>query len=121
MSTTLVRDDEQVPMPVLPWGITKTLTSNPGYAVKTGTRVSLGCKLVTLFCPAVVTGPSVVRFAVGAQDEVEATDDDPDPVMVDTVVDVPIPHSLVVDDDTGAGVSIFCDDADVLVYVIERA
>lgn len=119
MSTTLERDVNEVPMPVLPWGRTQTLTTTAGNPAKTSGRITQGVRVVTLVTRD--AQDSEIRFEVVAQDYDDARNADPAPVIPSGgVVDVPIPRDLVVDADTGAGVSVISDDA-VTVHVIERA
>lgn len=47
-STRLVRDNDNVPMPIMPWGITHNLTPNETTAVRNATPISSTCGVVSI-------------------------------------------------------------------------
>lgn len=47
-ATRLVRDDDNVPMPIMPWGTTFNLTPNEATAVRNATPISDTCGVVSV-------------------------------------------------------------------------
>lgn len=69
-ATLLVRDDDLVPMPIMPWGTTHTLTPTEGVAARNTLAISAGCGVVSI----VAIGGGA-HFRVGDATVVATTDD----------------------------------------------
>ena len=69
-ATRLVRDDDNVPMPIMPWGTTFNLTPNEATAVRNSTPISNTCGVVSV----IAIGGSA-HFRQGDSTVVATTDD----------------------------------------------